>query len=109
MTERRSPHLHNRMRRRLRDFVDRWGDVITLVFATVLVCFAILIGDVALQIRQKSIQDAHNSAVARRTSRQSCLRTREFGPALADAYERFHILSTEQLRSYRATIPRTCD
>jgi hypothetical protein len=109
MTERRDLRPHNRARRRLKDFVDRWGDVITLLFAALIVGLAGAVFVIALSIRSSSIQDQKNSAAARTTSRTSCQRTRTFGPPLADAYERFHILTPDQLEKYRETIPARCD
>lgn len=45
---------------------------------------------------------------AERAARENCVRTMRFSPRLADAYQKYDILSPEQLRAYRETIPSTC-
>jgi hypothetical protein len=49
--------------------------------------------------------DQRNTA---ENARASCERSQEFGPALARAYLRYRILTPEQVKAYRATIPTNC-
>lgn len=115
--DRRDGRLPNRARRRLRSFNQKWGDVVQVVVGTLVVALAAVVVLIALEIRSSS----RDTEV---TARVSCERARQFGPALADFYDRqgafegltppvraFYLreeipLPTPKL--YLATIPETC-
>lgn len=43
-----------------------------------------------------------------RAARASCEQVRIFGPAIADAYEKYAILTPVQAKAYRESIPKHC-
>lgn len=49
-----------------------------------------------------------NQAGADHRSQQSCERSLQFAPALANAYARYKILTGKELAGYRDTIPKSC-
>lgn len=57
------------------------------------------------------IQNAHQAADIqdfKDTATVACVRSKVFGPSLADAYERYNILNETQLEVYRDSIPERC-
>ena len=95
------------------DAIDaKYGSVIRLVIGTVVLALAIATVVLAFQIKATSDttetiarDNATRSEQNAEAVRVSCLRTRKFGPKLADAYLRFHILTLAEVAAYRATIP----
>lgn len=45
---------------------------------------------------------------AKAQTHDSCERSRIFGPALADAYAKYHILKPRELQAYRDGLPKSC-
>lgn len=43
-----------------------------------------------------------------RATKEACIRSREFGPALVDGLEQHRIVSQKVIRFYRDTIPTVC-
>ena len=102
--------------RRIIEVVNRidakYGSVIQLVVGTIVLGLAIAVVVLAFQIKGTSDKtesiardNATRSALNTEAVRQSCLRTRKFGPKLADAYARYHWLTPAEVQAYRATIP----
>lgn len=83
---------------RLKAFWHQWGTLIQGVWL-IIVSAAILIVAVAFYGSQHATDQA---------AREACVRSRQFGPPLADAYARYRILNPAQLRAYRATLPDSC-
>lgn len=75
-----------------------WGSLITGVW---LIAISAVLLVVAFAFYGSQSANARSSQLA-------CERSREFGPALANAYERYRILNPRQLQAYRQTIPSRC-
>lgn len=75
-----------------------WGQLITGAWLILISC--VLLWVAVSFVRSKSATDT--------AARDSCNRSRIFGPPIANAYEKFGVLNTEQLKAYRATIPDVC-
>ena len=101
---------------RVLSWVDRvdakYGSIIQLIFGTVVLALAIATVVLAFQIKGTSDKTegiARDNAIGTKQNeaavKVSCLRLRKFGPKLADAYLRFHILTPDEVGAYRATIP----
>lgn len=54
------------------------------------------------------VQVSNQAESAEKAARASCIRTVRFGPELADAYEKYGILSPSSRVAYRETIPKSC-
>jgi hypothetical protein len=83
---------------RLLAFWRAWGLLVTGVWL-IAVSACLLVVAVAFYSTQSATEES---------ARVSCERSRVFGPAIANAYERFEILTPEQLEAYRQTIPTAC-
>lgn len=83
---------------RIRAFWHQWGNLVTGVWLIIVSVAVLWIG----------VAFAHNQKTTADSARDSCRRALKFGPALADAYERYDILNPQQLAAYRATLPRSC-
>lgn len=59
----------------------------------------------ALAVNREQAQDIQSF---KDSAKAACHRSIVFGPALAVAYERYHILTPQQIRAYRASIPESC-
>jgi hypothetical protein len=44
----------------------------------------------------------------KQSTRETCLRTKTYGPSLADAYAKYSILNDGQLKAYRDGLPTSC-
>jgi hypothetical protein len=117
MTERRSPRLHNRARRRLKDLVKQWGDLLLVVFGAITVVIAVVLVVLAIDYRASTNASAKQSY-------ELCVRARRYGPAVADDYasrrvfenlpprllayyKREHI-PVPTIDDFRSTIPDAC-
>lgn len=96
-TRRATDRLHPRLLA-LHRWWENWGQLLSgiwLIIVSIVLASAVIIYAV----------DSHDSAIALKAS---CIRTKKFGPALAVAYAKYHILTAEQLVEYRKTIPTKC-
>lgn len=95
------------------DAIDaKYGSIIQLVIGTVVLALAIATVVLAFQIKGTSdkteVIARYNATRSKENAaavKVSCKRLRKFGPKLADAYLRFHILTPDEVEAYRATIP----
>ena len=127
MSERRPAHARTRAEdleppsrwERSRVWFVRWKDLIVAATA----CTAAVISIVAAWfvydfnrsraedqrvVRVIAEQQAHSAKETAAAAKLSCERTREYGPGLADDYERRGVFTHEQIQRYRKTIPSSC-
>lgn len=95
---------------RLRAFKEWWQSGWGLLVQAVWLLFITAVMTVAI------VSYAVDQHRASQTARASCKRTQTFGPSIAAAYARYHILSDQpgpngepsELDEYRNTIPKHC-
>lgn len=83
---------------RVRSWWDEWGQLVMGVWL-------LAVSAVVLWVAVNFWQSQRDTAQA---ARVSCQRAAEFGPGVADDYERRGVFTAKQLASYRASIPRVC-
>lgn len=88
---------------------------ILLVIGIVVVVIAFKVKDYSEQrardaeaVRVIALQQAEQQKQTAAAARLSCQRTRQYGPALADYYERERVLPLRVIDEYRRSIPKTC-
>lgn len=95
-----------------------WHDWGQLVVGIIAVSAAVGLLIVGLEVKGIEQQNARQRTATALAARQSCIRSRQFGPRLIDFYEyaqytlprgqRRHVLTHRQAAQYRASIPKTC-
>jgi hypothetical protein len=96
--------------RRLRSFKEWWQSGWGLLVQAVWLLFITAVMTIAI------VSYAVDQHDASKTARTSCQRSEKFGPALAKAYAKYHVLSDvrgphgepSELDEYRSTIPKSC-
>lgn len=95
---------------RLRAFKEWWQSGWGLLVQAVWLLFITAVMTIAI------VSYAIDQHDASKTARASCHRSQKFGPALANAYAKYHVLSDRpgpngepsELAEYRASIPTSC-
>lgn len=91
--------------RSVRAWWGRWGGLLTSAWLFVVTGVVVWLAALVYQSQRQQERDA---ATAAYQSTLSCRRTVAFGPALADAYARYRILTPAQLAKYRESLPSRC-
>lgn len=87
---------------------DAASKVWLLVISLVLLSTAINVSRLNRDADKQRSDSARTAKIAAAQSYASCQRSRLFGPELAKAYQKYHILSPRSLNAFVAGIPTKC-
>lgn len=85
-----------------------WLEYGQLVLGAWLICVSLFVAQQARLYRHDQQRLRVEAVHARRQSQELCRRARIFGPPIAAAYARYHILTPAQVEAYRSSIPVAC-
>lgn len=85
-----------------------WREYGQLLLGAWLIAVSLFVAQQARLYRHDQQRLRVEAVHARKQSQELCKRARIFGPPIAHAYAKYHILTPAQVQAYRSSIPVAC-